>query len=104
MNEAERNKHEKKLIKFVESSGFTMSAIVPHRNFDEFIFYKNDKNDIYNLEISFNGQGYRIATGYNNYIFYTNNLFDMTWENMEYHVKHFSLDKIADTAHELDEK
>lgn len=102
MNEIERNRHEKKLIKFVEKEGFTLSAIVPHANYDEFVFYRKDHDDIYNLEISFNGVGYRIATGYNNYIFYQNKGFDFTWENMAFHVEHFTNDKIVDTAHELD--
>ncbi len=93
MNAIERKEAEIKLITFVEAHGFICKAIVPYQNYDEYIFSKLDKGDELNLEIAFNGAGYRMATGHNNYVFYQNNGFDYTWENLVFHVRHFSMDK-----------
>ena len=101
MNQKEREEHEIKLLTFVESVGFICKAIVPYANYDEYIFAKKDGVDELNLEISFNGQGYRVATGHNGYVFYQNNKFDMSWENLQFHVFHFNLDKMVDTDNEF---
>ena len=102
MNATERQEAEKKLIEFVESLGFEPKAYIPHATYDEYVFVKQDGENILNLEVSFNGVGYRLATGYNNYLFFQNNKFELSWENLQFHIFHFNLDKQIDTDNEWD--
>jgi len=100
MDAKERNEKEELVINYCEAVGFTLKGIKPHLNYDEYVFFKERNGDKLNLEIMFNGVGYKFATGINGYVFYQNNAFDMLWKDVKFHIYHFAIDGIVDTDNE----
>jgi hypothetical protein len=96
-----KEKHETKLIDFVTKQGFKLVRKIKQTNHDEYIFEKNDNGVKLNLEIAYNGVGYCISTGRDDYIFYQNNKFQLNWRNVAFNVYHFALDKDIDLEFEL---
>jgi hypothetical protein len=91
MEQAERNQREVELLEFMKRMGYDINQITPHQNFDEYEFiFIWEPDDYVTVEVSFNGVGYRLRMIKVNSLFFVNENFDMTFDELRNKVIMFS--------------
>jgi hypothetical protein len=91
MEQAERNQREIELLEFMKRMGYDINQITPHQNFDEYEFiFIWEANDYVTVEASFNGVGYRLRMIKVNSLFFVNENFDMTFDELRNKIIMFS--------------
>ena len=91
MEQAERNQREVELLEFMKRMGYDINQITPHQNFDEYEFiFIWEADDYVTVEVSFNGVGYRLRMIKVNSLFFVNENFDMTFDELRNKVIMFS--------------
>jgi hypothetical protein len=91
MEQAERNQREVELLEFMKRMGYDINQITPHQNFDEYEFiFIWEPNDYVTVEVSFNGVGYRLRMIKVNSLFFVNENFDLTFDELRNKIISFS--------------
>jgi hypothetical protein len=91
MEQAERNQREVELLEFMKRMGYDINQITPHQNFDEYEFiFIWEPDDYVTVEVSFNGVGYRLRMIKVNSLFFVNENFDMTFDELRNKIILFS--------------
>jgi hypothetical protein len=91
MEQAERNQREIELLEFMKRMGYDINQITPHQNFDEYEFiFIWEADDYVTVEASFNGVGYRLRMIKVNSLFFVNENFDMTFDELRNKIIMFS--------------
>jgi hypothetical protein len=91
MEQAERNQREIELLEFMKRMGYEINQITPHQNFDEYEFiFIWEADDYVTVEASFNGVGYRLRMIKVNSLFFVNENFDMTFDELRNKIIMFS--------------
>ena len=91
MEQAERNQREVQLLEFMKRMGYDINQITPHQNFDEYEFiFIWEPDDYVTVEASFNGVGYRLRMIKVNSLFFVNENFDMTFDELRNKIIMFS--------------
>ena len=91
MEQAERNQREIELLEFMKRMGYEINQITPHQNFDEYEFiFIWEADDYVTVEASFNGVGYRLRMIKVNSLFFVNENFDMTFDELRNKIIVFS--------------
>jgi len=91
MEQAERNQREVELLEFMKRMGYDINQITPHQNFDEYEFiFIWEPDDYVTVEVSFNGVGYRLRMIKVNSLFFVNENFDLTFDELRNKVIMFS--------------
>jgi hypothetical protein len=91
MEQAERNQREVQLLEFMKRMGYDINQITPHQNFDEYEFiFIWEADDYVTVEVSFNGVGYRLRMIKVNSLFFVNENFDLTFDELRNKVIMFS--------------
>lgn len=84
------NRHEEELVQSLGDLGFLLAAIVPHGNYDIFMFYRDVKDNLYNVSILYNGNGYALAMGQDNELVYHTKTFTLPREELLNVIKAFA--------------
>jgi len=91
MEQAERNQREVELLEFMKRMGYDINQITPHQNFDEYEFiFIWEADDYVTVEVSFNGVGYRLRMIKVNSLFFVNENFDLTFDELRNKIISFS--------------
>jgi hypothetical protein len=91
MEQAERNQREIELLEFMKRMGYEINQITPHQNFDEYEFiFIWEADDYVTVEASFNGVGYRLRMIKVNSLFFVNEDFDLTFDELRNKIIMFS--------------
>jgi hypothetical protein len=91
MEQAERNQREIELLEFMKRMGYEINQITPHQNFDEYEFiFIWEADDYVTVEASFNGVGYRLRMIKVNSLFFVNENFDLTFDELRNKIIMFS--------------
>lgn len=91
MEQAERNQREAELLGFMKTMGYDINQITPHQNYDEYEFiFIWEPDDYVTVEVSFNGVGYRLRMIKVNSLFFVNENFDLSFDELKNKIILFS--------------